>query len=263
MTSASFLGDLFGLGGKVALVTGAAGGIGQALARGLAMAGADVALNGRDQVKLCGLRDEITAAGGVAESFPADLIELDAIDPLVDRVVERFGRLDILVNCAGINRREPIQAVQPETYDAITKVNQRAPYFLSRAAARRMSEQGGGKIIHIGSVNAAFGLGTISVYGFTKAALVQMTKVMAVEWAPHNVQVNCLCPGFIETELTRPLWRDERKRTWLLDRVLQKRPGQPTDLLGMAIYLASRASDFMTGQAVYVDGGFLAGGTWE
>ncbi len=258
----AFLEKLFGLEGKVALVTGASGGIGRALAHGLAMAGATVALNGRSEEKLAAARQAIEADGGRAAVFPADLVDLGAIAALVERVSDRLGPIDVLVNGAGINKREPIQEVTPATYAAITDLNLRAVYFLSQAVARAMAERGGGKIIQIGSLNAAYGLGTISVYGLTKAAIVQLTKVQAVEWARQNVQVNCLCPGFIETELTAPLWAAETTRRWLLERVPAKRAGQPGDLVGMTLYLASRASDFTTGQAFYVDGGFLAGGQW-
>ncbi|HEX5415170.1 MAG TPA: glucose 1-dehydrogenase [Chloroflexota bacterium] len=262
MQSDTFLQGLFGLDGKVALVTGASGGIGSGLARGLALAGATVALNGRSPERLAEARDTILAQGGHAEVFPADLGDLAAVSRLVDSVVDRYGGLDILVNCAGVNKREPIVEVTPETFERITNLNLRAAYFLSQAALPKLVERGGGKIVHIGSLNAAFGLGTISVYGLTKGAMAQMTKVQAVEWARHNVQVNCLCPGFIETELTAPLWADEAKRRWLLDRVPANRPGLPADLVGMCLYLASTASAFTTGQAIYVDGGFTAGGQW-
>ena len=259
---ADFLRSLFGLDGKVALVSGASGGIGSELAFGLAMAGASVALNGRSRERLAEVRDRIRASEGGAEVFAADLANLAEIPPLVDAVVERFGGLDILVNCAGINKREPIVDVTPETYDRITSLNLRASYFLSQAVYPKLVERNGGKIVHIGSLNAAFGLGTVSVYGLTKGAMVQMTKVQAVEWAPKNIQVNCLCPGFIETELTAPLWGDEAKRRWMLDRVPARRPGLPSDLVGMCLYLASPASGFTTGQAIYVDGGFTVGGQW-
>lgn len=253
---------LFGLDGKVALVTGASGGIGGELAHGLAMAGASVALGGRSCEKLDRLRGRIVADGGEAEAFPADLADLDAIPRLVDDVVERFGGLDVLVNCAGVNKRQPIPEVTPRTFDAITGLNVRSAYFLSQAAFPRLSARGGGKIVHVGSLSSAYGLSDISVYGLTKGAIVQMTKGMAVEWAAHNVQVNCLCPGFIQTELTTPLWTDGRRRAWMLERVLAGRPGTPGDLVGMCLYLAGPASDFTTGQAIYVDGGFLAGGRW-
>jgi gluconate 5-dehydrogenase len=254
--------NLFALDGKVALITGASGGIGSALARGLAAAGAHVALNGRSVERLDALAEEIADAGGAATSFAADISQFDQIAPLVDAVLARVGRLDILVNCAGINRRMPIEKVTPEVYDEIMATNLRALYFLSQAAVRPMREQGGGKLLHIGSVTAYTGLNDVSVYGMGKSALVQLTKTMALEYAPHNVQVNTLCPGFIATELTVPLWAPGPRRDWIMQHVPQQRAGRPEDLVGMAIYLASRASDFTTGQSIYVDGGFTAGSTW-
>lgn len=259
--NADFLGSLFGLDGRVALVTGASGGIGQALAHGLAMAGATLALHGRRRARLEGALADVRAGGGVADVFEAELGDLAGVRGLADAVHERFGRIDVLVNCAGMNRREPIAEVRPETYDEIMHANLRSAYFLSQAVAPRMAAQGGGKIVHVGSINAAIGLAGVSVYGLSKSALVQTAKVMAIEWADDNIQVNCLCPGFIETELTAPLWRSER-REWILARQPIKRPGQPADLVGMCLYLASPASAFTTGQAFYVDGGILAGSQW-
>lgn len=260
---ADYLRSLFGLDGKVALVTGASGGIGRELARGLALAGARVALNGRDRGKLCETGRTIIEEGGAAEPFPADVADLAQIDRLVEAVRARYGGIDILVNCVGTNKREPIVDVEPETYDRIMDTNLKGVFFLSKAVAPSMRDRGGGKVIHIGSVNAAIGLHSVGVYGLSKGALVQTTKVMAVEWAEWNIQVNCLCPGFIETELTRVgLWANERRRQWILDRLCIKRPGQPSDLIGLCLYLAAPASDFTTGQAFYVDGGFLAGSPW-
>ncbi len=254
--------ELFSLRGRVALVTGASGDIGRALAWGFAWAGAAVALNGRTQGRLEALQQEIQGQGGEAAVFLADLSDLAAISALVTAVVERFGRIDILVNCAGTNRRQPIMDVTPEVYDQIMATNLRSAYFLSQAIVPHMMRQGGGKIINIGSLTSTIGLGDVSVYGMTKGALAQLTKTMAVEWAEYNVQVNCLCPGFIATELTAPIWADPERRRWILDRLPIKRPGRPADLVGMAIYLASSASDYMTGQSIYIDGGFLAGSPW-
>lgn len=174
----------------------------------------------------------------------------------------RFGRIDILVNCAGMNKREALPEVTPETYARLMDVNLRAPYFLSQAVLPGMAERGGGKIIHIGSLTTSYGIGNLSVYGLTKSAIGQLTRTMAVECAASNIQVNCICPGWIETELTAPLWADEHRRGWILGRVPAGRPGKPADLLGIAVYLAAPASDFTTGQTFYIDGGFMAGGQW-
>jgi len=258
----NLLHDLFSLHGRVTLVTGASGGIGSALARGLALAGAKVALHGRSAERLARLADGIHEAGGTAAPFVADLDDLERIAPLLEDVATRLGPVAILVNCAGINQRMPIGAVTPAVYDSIMSTNLRSLYFLTQAVAAGMAEQGGGKIVNIGSLTSSVGLGDVSVYGMTKSALAQLTKTMAIEWASQNIQVNCLCPGFIATNLTAPLWDDPERRRWMLDRLPIKRPGRPEDLVGLAIYLASRASDYTTGQTLSVDGGFLAGSQW-
>jgi gluconate 5-dehydrogenase len=251
---------LFGLDGRVALVTGASGGIGKELARGLAGAGARVALSGRDGAKLEVLAGEIDAEGNEAAAFPGDLAQMAEIPRLVERVRERFGRIDVLVNCLGINQRDPVADVAEETYDRIMDTNLKSVFFLSQAVAPIMREHGWGRVVHIGSVNAAIGLHSIGVYGLTKAALVQTTKVMAVEWAEWGIRVNCLCPGFIETELTRKgLWGMPERRDWIMRRLCVKRPGLPEDLVGLCVYLSSPAAEYTTGQAFYVDGGLLAG----
>lgn len=253
---------LFSLAGRVALVTGASGDIGRALARGLAGAGAIVALSGRNVAALEDARQEIVAAGGRAQSFPADISRVDEARQLAQAVVQALGGVDILVNCAGTNRRMPILEMPPEVYDQIMATNLRSAYFLSQALVPAMAARGGGKIINIGSLTSLTALANVAVYGMTKSALAHLTKSMAIEWAAYNVQVNCLCPGFIHTRLTEPLWSDEHKRAWMLERVPLKRAGRPDDLVGLAIYLAAPASDFLTGQVIAVDGGFLAGGNW-
>jgi len=258
----NYLEELFSLEGRVALVTGASGGIGSEMAFALAMAGARVALAGRSTERLEHIRGRIEAAGGNAAVFAADIEHADAVFPLVRSIGDELGPVDILVNCAGINRRQPIQEVTQETFTHIIDVNLRAPYFVSQAVLPGMIERGGGKIINIGSITTGWGVGNLSVYGLTKSAIGQMSRVMAVEWAAHNVQVNCLCPGWIKTELTKPLWGDADKSRWITDRVPAARFGLPDDLVGLAVYLASPASRYTTGQVIYVDGGFMAGGKW-
>jgi NAD(P)-dependent dehydrogenase (short-subunit alcohol dehydrogenase family) len=258
----SYLEELFSLNGRLALVTGASGGIGSELAFALAMAGARVALAGRSAERLERARDRIEAAGGSATVFAADMERTDAIAPLVRTIGEDLGPIDILVNCAGINRRQPIEDVVQETFTQLIDVNLRAPYFLGQAVLPGMIERGGGKIINIGSITTGWGVGNLSVYGLTKSAIGQLTRVMAVEWAAHNVQVNCLCPGWIKTELTKPVWGDSDKLRWITERVPTGRFGLPDDLVGLAVYLASPAGRYTTGQVIYVDGGFMAGGMW-
>ncbi len=254
--------ELFSLEGRVALVTGASGDIGRSLSYGLALAGAEVALIGRSEIRLTQVKQEIAEIGQVAEYFTSDLSQPEALSPVVAEVLDRFGRIDILVNCVGKNTRQPFLEVEPEGYEQIVATNMRGVYFLSQLVAKQMISQGGGKIIHIGSLTAAVGLSHVSAYGMTKGAIVQLTKTMAVELAEHNICVNCICPGFFATELTVPLWDDPGRNRWMLERLPSKRPGKPEDLMGIIIYLASEASNYMTGQSVYIDGGFLAGSQW-
>jgi gluconate 5-dehydrogenase len=254
--------ELFSLAGQVVLITGASGDLGHAMAHGLALAGAHVALNGRAEDRLHELQHALEAGGATVASFPADLDDLHAIPQLVQMVIAQFGRLDVLVNCAGINLRQPFLQVSPQDYDQIMHTNLRSAYFLCQAAASHMVQQGGGNIINVGSLTSAVGLSDVSVYGLTKAAIVQLTKTLAIELAPYNIRVNCICPGFMATRLTVPLWDDPRRRAWMLDRLPLKRAGEPGDLIGILIYLASEASRYVTGQAVYIDGGFLAGSQW-
>ena len=217
--------DFFSLAGKAALVTGASGGIGRALAVGLAGAGATVALHGRSEAQLAASRGEIESAGGKAITLAADLNEHAACGRLVRDAHDALGRLDVLVNCAGMNRRQPIEQVSEDDFDAIVNVNLRSIYFLSKEAHGVMRPRGGGKVVHVASLTSSIALGGTSVYGVTKAALAQLAKTQAVEWAGDNIQVNCLAPGFILTPLTdAPLWQDERRRAWLLGRIPAKRP---------------------------------------
>jgi NAD(P)-dependent dehydrogenase (short-subunit alcohol dehydrogenase family) len=255
---------LFSLKGKVVLVTGAGGGIGSVLALGMAQAGASIGLHDLSEVRLEGACAAIERAGGAGVAFAADLRHLPSCQTLIDSVYRRFGRLDVLVNCAGTNRREPMAAVTPEDFEEIVAVNLRSLFFLSQAAHPILRAQGSGKIINVGSLTSFIGLGTVSVYGLTKAAVAQLTKTMAVEWAKDNIQVNCLAPGFMLTPLTeQSLWAHSDKREWLLGRIPMRRPGQPSELVGAALLLASDASAYLTGQTIVVDGGVLAGGSWD
>lgn len=263
-SSISFLDRLFSLAGKTALITGATGGIGEALAVGFAGAGATVGVNGRSPEKVTATCQAIANAGGKAVALPADLTTVDACRQLIADAHAALGLLDILVNCAGMNRRKPVTAVTEDDWETIMAVNLRSAYFLCQAAHPIMKAQGGGKIINIGSINTTYGLDGVSVYGATKAGMAQMTRVMAVEWAPDNIQVNLLSPGFIRTPLTEEgLWQNERRSKWLHARIPLRRPGAPEELVGAALLLASPASSYMTGSAITVDGGFLAGGSWD
>jgi NAD(P)-dependent dehydrogenase (short-subunit alcohol dehydrogenase family) len=260
--SESILSRLFSLQGKTALITGASGGIGRELAVGLAEAGAVVAVHGRDEKKIGETCSKVRTRGGKALPFTAELTDVEACRKLIVDVHKALGSIDILVNCAATNRRKPISEVSVEDFDTIVSVNLRGIFFLSQAVHPFMKQRGGGKIIHIGSMNIFYGLDTVSVYGMTKGGVAQLTKVMAVEWAADNIQVNCVTPGFFYTPLSMPLWDDEEKARWFKNRIPARRPGYPKELVGAAILLASNASSYVTGQNIVVDGGFLAGGSW-
>ena len=255
--------DLFSLKGKVALVTGGSGDIGLAIARIFASAGAGIAINGRSEARLARAKDELTNIGADVEATIADVSDADEAKHLVQAVLDRFDRIDILVNCAGSNTRKPILEYTPDEFDKIMAVHAKATFFVSQTVAPIMIAYGGGKIINIGSATIRTGLADVSVYGMAKAGMDALTRTMAVEWAEHNIQVNCLAPGFIMTEMTKNgLWANERRSTWLHDRIPMKRPGLPDEMAGVALLLASNASSYLTGQTIHVDGGFAAGSKW-
>jgi NAD(P)-dependent dehydrogenase (short-subunit alcohol dehydrogenase family) len=260
--TAPLLERLFSLQGKAALVTGAAGGVGRVLAAALAEAGAAVATHDRTPELAREAALHVEAAGGKAVAVAGDLGDVRECARIVGDAATALERLDVLVNCAATNLRKPIAEVTEEDYDFISAINSKAVYFLSQAAHAIMKEQGGGKIVHIGSINSFFALDTVSVYGLTKSAVAQTAKSMAVEWAPDNVQVNCIAPGFLMTPLSKPLWNDEKKAGWLRSRIPARRPGQPGELVGLTLLLASEASSYITGQTIVIDGGFDAGGSW-
>jgi NAD(P)-dependent dehydrogenase (short-subunit alcohol dehydrogenase family) len=209
------------------------------------------------------VRRSLAGADVVAESIAVDLADEDAPDRIVAAAVERLGGVDVLVNNAAVNRRMPMLEMDAATWDWIVRIDLRLPYFLSQRAARAMIEQGrGGSIIGISSLNAAYALEQISVYGPAKAGLSQLTRVMALEWAPHGIRANAIAPGFMDTPLAAPIWADPELSRWILNRVPFERPGLPAELVGACLLLASDAGSFLTGQTLYVDGGALAGGRW-
>ncbi len=254
--------DLFSLHGKTALITGASGGIGSSIAVAYARAGAAIGVHGRNRERVELTCHEVEKVGGVAVPIYADLGDVKACRTLIHEAHEKLGRLDILVNNAAVNRRKPIVEVTEDDYELISATNIRAIYFLCQQVHPIMKAQGGGKIIHIGSINIFYALDTVSVYGLTKGAVAQLTKVQAVEWASDNIQVNCITPGFVYTELSKPIWDDPQKASWLRARIPQRRPAERDELTGIALLFASRASSYITGQNIAVDGGFMAGGSW-
>jgi NAD(P)-dependent dehydrogenase (short-subunit alcohol dehydrogenase family) len=258
--------NAFRLDGQVALVTGASRGIGKALALALAAAGADVAVAGRDEATLAPVVGEIEALGRRSLAVPLDVADVDAIPGAVNAVVEGLGSLDILVNNAGLNIRKDSLDYTPDDWDFVMNANLKGTFFLTQAAGRKMVEQGRGKILNIGSMSAYLGLPTLPAYSSSKAALQQLTRMLAVEWADHNVQVNAIAPGWIETNLTAPLQEKPELRPryeWVISRTPAGRFGTPDELAGCAVFLCSPAADFITGQIIAVDGGILAGSDWR
>ena len=252
--------DLFDLSGRLALVTGASQGIGLALARGLAEAGARVVLNGRDGARLK------TAAAGLGEAAlsPADglgvfdVTDPEAVQAGVSRIEREAGAIEILVNNAGIQRRMPLAEFPVETWREVMRSNVDSVFFVGQAVARHMIGRGRGKIINIASLQSEVGRPTIAPYTASKGAVKMLTRGMCADWAKHGLQINAIGPGYFETELNRPLLEDAAFDAWLRGRTPAGRWGRVEELCGAAVFLASRASDFVNGQVIYVDGGVLS-----
>jgi len=249
--------DKFKLDGKAALVTGASRGLGQAIAIGLAEAGADVALV--DLLSLEDTRAKIEKLDRKVVAINADLSTLKGIVPIVKTAVETFGKIDILVNNAGIIRRAPLTQFTEKDWDDVININQKTLFFLSQAVAQVMIEKGqGGKIINIASLLSFQGGILVPSYTASKSAVMGLTRLMANELAAHGINVNAIAPGYMATDNTAPLRADPKRSKEILDRIPAGRWGQPQDLQGVAVFLASAASDYLNGYTIAVDGGWLA-----
>ena len=250
-------GGLFDLTGRVAIVTGGNGGIGLGMAQGLAAAGAQIVVAGRNAEKNAGAVAALAALGAPAAAIAVDVTDEAACHALVTETAGRFGRVDILVNNAGINIRKQPQEYTLAEWRAILDTNLTSAFICSQAVYPAMQAAGGGKIINIGSMMSIFGASFVAPYGASKGGIVQLTKACAAAWAADNIQVNAVLPGWIDTDLTR---RGRQAIPDLHDRVLARTPagrwGTPEDLAGIAVFLASAASDFITGTAIPVDGGY-------
>jgi 2-dehydro-3-deoxy-D-gluconate 5-dehydrogenase len=248
---------LFDLSGKVAIVTGGNGGIGLGMARGLAEAGADIVIVGRNEAKSNAAVDDIKQRGAKAISVVADVTDKAAVDAMVELVTRELGRIDILVNNAGINIRKPPQALSLEEWDRVISTNLTSAFLCSQAVYPVMKAAGGGKIINIGSMMSIFGASFAPAYAASKGGIVQFTRSCACAWAADNIQANAVLPGWIDTDLTK---RGRAEIEGLHDKVLARTPaarwGAIADFAGVAVFLASSASDFVTGTAIPVDGGF-------
>jgi 2-dehydro-3-deoxy-D-gluconate 5-dehydrogenase len=246
----------FDLSGKAALVTGANTGIGQAIAVALAQAGADVAVAGRSEPSET--LAAIAATGRKALSIKVDLGSIEPVQRVVDEALAGLARIDILVNNAGIIRRDDLLEFTESDWDAVIDTNLKTLFFLSQAAARHMSERGSGKIINIASLLTFQGGIRVPSYAAAKSGVGGVTKAMANELAPRGVQVNAIAPGYISTNNTAALQGDETRNRQILERIPTGRWGRPEDVAGASIFLASSAADYVTGQVLAVDGGWLA-----
>ena len=248
----------FDLSGRHVLLTGGGSGLGLAVAEGLAAAGARLSLVGRDESKLQGAADRIVKAGGNAAPFRCDVTDRDALPALVEKAERAGGPIDVLFNNAGVQQRAPVLAFPADGWDRMIATHLSAPFFLSQAAARGMVERRRGKIINTLSLMSELGRPTIVPYTAAKGGLKMLTRGLATELGPHNIQVNGIAPGYFRTEMNEALMADPDFDGWVRNRTPARRWGEPHELVGAAILLASSASDFINGQVLFVDGGLTA-----
>ena len=254
----SLIERLFGLRGRLALVTGSSAGIGAGIASGLAGAGAGVVINGRDAGKVGKIVEAIKEAGGIAHGAAFDVTDGAAVRAGVARIEGEIGPIDILVNNAGIQRRMPLEEFPEETWREVMSANLDSVFYVGQAVARFMIPRGAGRIINICSVQSELGRPGIAPYTASKGAVKMLTKGMAIDWGKHGLRVNGLGPGYFRTPLNKALVEDEKFSAWLSGRTPLGRWGEIDELIGAAIYLASDASSFVNGHILYVDGGITA-----
>ncbi len=254
----SFLEKKFSLNGKTALVTGSTRGIGFALAAGLAQAGANIVLNGRNKDRLVEAQEKLNKLGINAELLIGDVSNAGEIAQAIDRFEAENTAIDILVNNAGIQHRSPIVDFATEDFDRVMSTNTHAIFYTSQAVGKHMIKRKSGKIINIASVMTVIARENVSAYTTSKAAVGGLTRALATEWAQHGVNINAIGPGYISTELTQPLFDDKAFSAWLMQTTPQKRWGEVDDLVGAAVFLSSPAADFINGQIIYVDGGMTS-----
>jgi len=248
--------ELFDLTGRVALVTGASKGLGKAIALALAKAGADLALYARNREDLEAVKASVVALGRRAEFFCVDVLDPALIETNVNATLEAFGHIDILVNNAGVNIRKPVLELSPDEWDFVVNTNLKGYFLIARAVVPHMLARGSGKVINMASILGTIALPTQLAYASSKGGVIQMTKVMALEWAKQGVQVNAIGPTYCEAPLVAQLMKDPERYRFIVERTPMGRCGQPEELAGVVIFLASRASDFITGQTIFIDGGW-------
>ena len=249
---------MFRLDGRLALITGSSTGIGLALARALGQAGASLVLNGRNQAKLEAAAQALRGEGFTVHAMPFDVVDAGAVEAAVQSIESGIGAIEILVNNAGLTRRIPLQDFPIDTWNEIMRTNVDGVFFTGQAVARRMIARRRGKIINICSVQSELARPGTAPYVASKGAVKNLTKGMAVDWAPHGLNVNGIGPGYFKTELTEKLVNDPEFNDWLIKRTPARRWGEIEELGGAAVFLASEASRFVNGHVLYVDGGVLA-----
>jgi NAD(P)-dependent dehydrogenase (short-subunit alcohol dehydrogenase family) len=252
--------NLFDLNGRVAIVTGTTRGLGQQFARALANAGADLVLTSRNRDHLLSFETEIKGLGRRAVSLELDVRDPQSIEQMAAAAEEAFGHVDILVNNAGMNIRKPALEVSWEDWNAILDTNLRGSFFVAQAVARRMVSRGYGRIINIGSVTSVSGYAGLAPYGASRGGIKQLTMSLADDWGKHGITVNCLAPGWFQTDQNKVMYEDKEWVEYLSDRIPVKRPGQTGDLDAAVVFLAAEASRYITGQTLLVDGGISTGG---
>lgn len=243
----------------MAIVTGASRGLGQAFARALARAGADLVVTSRDVERLRPFAEEIERGGRRAVPICLDVRDANSITLMADAAHKAYGRIDVLVNNAGCNVRKRAADVTWDDWNLVLDTNLRGAFFVAQATARYMIPRRSGRIINIGSVTSVFGYAGLGPYGASRGGIRQLTMSLADDWGPHGITVNCLAPGWFKTEQNKVLYEDPAWVEYLVDRIPLKRPGQPQDLDGAVVFLASDASAYITGQTLLVDGGISTG----
>jgi gluconate 5-dehydrogenase len=253
---------LFSVADQIVLVSGGSRGIGCALAEGFAERGAHTIISGREQATLDQTAREISKGAHPVRAIACDVAKPEDISRLVDRVLKEHGRIDTLLSVAGVNKRMKVENYTPEDFDWILDINLRGAFLLAQLVGRHMIGRRSGSIINIDSLNTFAPLKGVTPYAMSKAGVSMMTRGMATEWGPHGVRVNAIAPGFFPTDLSRKLWAQDKMRAWGEANTPLGKLGDVRDLVGSAIYLASPAARFVTGQVLRVDGGASAGIAW-